>query len=50
MESLIVLGWNTQELAAYFDFYNERRRHQGLKNRTPDEVYWSTLRKEQEAA
>jgi putative transposase len=39
-----------KELAAYFDFYNERRRHQGLKNRTPDQVYWSTLRKEQEAA
>jgi putative transposase len=39
-----------KELAAYFDFYNMRRRHQGLKNRTPDEVYWSTLHKEQEAA
>jgi putative transposase len=39
-----------KELAAYFDFYNERRRHQGLNNRTPDEVYWSTLHKEQEAA
>ncbi len=32
------------ELAAYFDFYNRRRRHQGLADRTPDEVYWSTLR------
>ena len=39
-----------RELAAYFDFYNTRRRHQGLKDRTPDEVYWSTLRTEQEAA
>ena len=39
-----------RELAAYFDFYNKRRRHQGLKDRTPDEVYWSTLRTEQEAA
>jgi putative transposase len=39
-----------RELAAYFDLYNTRRRHQGLKDRTPDEVYWSTLRKEQAAA
>jgi putative transposase len=33
-----------RELAAYFDFYNCRRRHQELADRTPDEVYWSTLR------
>ena len=39
-----------RELGAYFAFYNERRRHQGLDNRTPDEVYWSTLRKEEQAA
>ena len=39
-----------RELAAYFDFYNKRRRHQGLENRTPDEVYWSTLRKQEQAA
>ena len=39
-----------RELAAYFDFYNTRRRHQGLADRTPDEVYWSTLRTRQEAA
>jgi len=39
-----------RELAAYFDFYNMRRRHQGLKDRTPDEVYWSTLQTEQAAA
>jgi putative transposase len=39
-----------KELAAYFDFYNMRRRHQGLDNRTPNEIYWSTLHKEQEAA
>jgi putative transposase len=37
-------------LAAYFDFYNRRRRHQGLADRTPDEVYWSTLRGHQAAA
>ena len=39
-----------RELAAYFDFYNKRRRHQGLEDRTPDEVYWSTLRTERTAA
>ena len=30
-------------LTLWFDRYNLRRRHQGLDNRTPDEVYWSTL-------
>jgi putative transposase len=30
-------------LAAYFEFYNQRRRHQGLDDRTPDEVYRTTL-------
>ena len=30
-------------LAAYFIFYNERRHHQALDSRTPDEVYWKTL-------
>lgn len=39
-----------RELAAYFDFYNTRRRHQGLEDRTPDEVYWSTLQTERTAA
>ncbi len=39
-----------KELAAYFDFYNKRRRHQGLQGRTPDEVYWSTLGKQEQAA
>jgi putative transposase len=39
-----------RELAAYFDFYNLRRRHQGLADRTPDEVYWSTLQTERTAA
>jgi putative transposase len=39
-----------RELGAYFDFYNLRRRHQGLGDRTPDEAYWSTLRTEQTAA
>jgi putative transposase len=39
-----------RELAAYFDFYNTRRRHQGLGNRTPDDVYCSTLLTEHQAA
>jgi len=37
-------------IAAYFEFYNQKRRHQGLDDRTPDEVYWSTLPKIQVAA
>ena len=32
-----------KELTKWFDRYNRRRRHQGLDDRTPDEVYWSTL-------
>ena len=39
-----------RELAAYFEFYNHRRRHQGLADRTPDDVYWSTLRTHARAA
>ena len=38
-----------KELAKFFDRYNARRPHQGLDDRTPDEVYWSTLPKEREA-
>jgi putative transposase len=34
-----------KELAKFFDRYNMRRSHQGLDDRTPDEVYWSTLPK-----
>jgi putative transposase len=29
-------------LAAYFDYYNTQRRHQGLQRQTPDEVYHRT--------
>ena len=32
-----------KELREYFDFYNKRRRHQGLNKRFPDDVYWNTL-------
>ena len=38
------------ELAAYFEFYNMRRRHQGFEDQTPDQVYWSTLRTNRAAA
>ncbi len=31
-----------RELEVYFELYNRRRHHQGLDNRTPDEVYWSS--------
>lgn len=37
-------------LAGYFKFYNMKRRHQGLDNKTPDEVYWTTLTTGKEAA
>jgi putative transposase len=36
------LGEARVGLKAYFDFYNYRRRRQGLDGRTPDEVYFST--------
>jgi putative transposase len=38
-----------QELTKYFDRYNKRRRHRGLDNMTPDEVYWNTIPKLKEA-
>jgi putative transposase len=38
-----------KELAKYFDRYNQRRRHQGLDDRTPDMVYWDTIPKLKEA-
>jgi putative transposase len=37
-------------LTEYFEFYNRRRRHQGLDDRIPDDVYWSTLPEAQVAA
>lgn len=37
-------------LKTYFDFYNGWRKHQGLDDRTPDEVYWTTLPKQRVAA
>lgn len=32
-----------KELCKYFEFYNQKRRHQGLDRKTPDEVYRATL-------
>jgi putative transposase len=43
------IGHARKELAKFFDRYNMRRSHQGLADRTPDEVYWNTLPKAQEA-
>ena len=39
-----------RELEVYFEFYNQRRRHQGLDNRTPDVAYYFTRLTTQEAA
>jgi putative transposase len=38
------------EIGKYFRFYNEKRRHQGLERKTPDEVYYADLVNEQQAA
>jgi putative transposase len=38
------------ELEVYFEFYNQRRRHQGLDNRTPDVVYYISRPTTQAAA
>ncbi len=51
-----IMDWASRRVLAFrvsnthFDFYNMRRRHQGLEDRTPDEVYRSTLRMERTAA
>ncbi|MGQ9474752.1 MAG: IS3 family transposase [Actinomycetota bacterium] len=37
-------------LGAYFESCDARRRHQGLGHKTPDEVYWDPLPKEEAAA
>jgi len=39
-----------RELGVYFEFYNRKRWHQGLDNRTPDEVYWTSRHGDQVAA
>ena len=42
------IGELREGLTTWFERY-DRRRHQGLDNRTPDEVYWSTLPEVKEA-
>jgi len=39
-----------QSLTEYFEFYNSRRRHQSLDDRTPDDVYFTTLPRVEAAA
>lgn len=38
-----------KELTKFFEKYNMRRPHQGLNDRTPDDVYWCTLSRAKEA-
>lgn len=38
-----------KELRKFFERYNARRPHQGIGDRTPDEVYWATLPKAKDA-
>jgi len=38
-----------KELTRFFDRYDTRRLHQGLADRTPDEVYWGSMPKAREA-
>jgi putative transposase len=54
-EEVYLKGYNSisearRNLKAYFEFYNCKRRHQGLDNRTPDEVYWTSRNRNQVAA
>jgi putative transposase len=44
------IGEVRKGLTKWFDRYNRRRRHQGLDDKTPDEVYFSTLPQLQDAA
>jgi len=39
-----------RELEVYFEFYNRKRWHQSLDNRTPDVVYWASRQRGQVAA
>ena len=54
-EEVYLKGYGTiaearRELEIYFEFYNRTRPHQGLDDRTPDEVYWSSRNSKQIAA
>jgi putative transposase len=50
LKAYVSIAAARQGLGMYFDFYNRLRRHQSLDNKTPDEVYWTTLPKQQVAA
>ena len=54
-EEIYLKGYHTiaeakRELGIYFEFYNRTRPHQGLDDRTPDEVYWRSRNNNQIAA
>ena len=54
-EEAYLKGYNSiaearRELGVYFEFYNRTRPHQGLDERTPDEVYWASRHGSQVAA
>jgi putative transposase len=44
------IGAARQGIKSYFEFYNQKRRHQGVDRRTPDDVYYTTLPQEEAAA
>jgi len=39
-----------RRIGSWFDFYNTQRGHQNLNRKTPDQVYWATLPKQEQAA
>jgi putative transposase len=43
------ISYARKELSKFFDRYNTRRPHQGLDDRTPDDVYWTMLPKVKDA-
>jgi len=43
LKAYVSIAEARREIGVYFEFYNNRRRHQGLDDRTPDDVYWNTL-------
>ena len=49
-ESITGMTDAKKQLGEYFDFYNKKRNHQSLDEKTPDEVYWDEKSMEQIAA
>ena len=43
LKAYVSISEARRELGSYFEFYNQRRRHQSLDYHTPDEVYCDTL-------